>query len=577
MIFRLATVPLVFAAFAASSLQAQKDGEKAPVREFNAYSAAEPGAQVIDAEGLTLGDFQRYILLESLVAAGVNYSSATHERRSKAVALALQVDPAHPTAVAANSLMSEGRSRNFIDGYRVSSEIAEVLWDAVRLLKQGSEADQQLARYVMDIIWMCGSKDSEILSAIKTNREDGGPEWDTLFPPPPPPVQEVERNMLEEAVFTATETEASTLILVKVGDVYKAKPWPISVKAIREEPFRRRSWMTFKLGHGNVYVGSAGAWRGIEKLIPARGGEEWRTGYNITISSSFDAARGDRQSASVAAALALDSLLDGATYDPKFAVSGMILPDGAITKVGGIAPKLEGAAVAQLTHIALPKANEQDYLDYLADHGIAPFVKVQVFAVEHLDEVKALALAEDKRDFLVNESLKVFQETIDVISSSGGARALAAPGVQQRLRKVLELNANHVSARMLLLSGSGRGPKTRSLLTSYLPIKALANAIYRIESDNLSEGDAKKIDAIILDKNRYHPKAQPCIEGLMLVKDAQRLRRQTTAKRDAWIKPLENAQSAFTLAINKLKDDPEVRAEIDREASEPLLPDGTER
>lgn len=578
MTFRIG-FPLTMA-LAALGLPAQfpaQSDDPPPLYETK-YTEAKDDVALFNPEELTLGQLQKRVLLDGLVAAAVNSTGASHERRSKALALALQVDPEHQDAVAANALFVEKRRpKERVKGFRTTTEVGELLWLAAVRLDAGSEADRVLGRYVKDIVRLCGPSDKNVVTALKEAQEGPDwPNWENVFPPPPKPQRDVEREELEAAVFAAEKTEANALLLGRVGNRFTGKSSTIYVKAEREEPITRKSYIRYEVG-AFTRIGSE-AWRASEEMIPERAGELWRRGYKVEVSLEGDYAKLDLQSASVAAALALEMLTTGEAYDPKFAVSGYLRESGNITRVGAISHKIAGAVEAGLTHIAVPKENSIDLMDHYV-MSAPELLRVQVFAVENYDEVKTIALAPEHRDFLVNESLRIFGETAAKIARSGSpADAVRHPEAVAALRKVLELTPNHWSARMMLAQASGKAPTALSIGRSFFELETLADAADH--EREITDAVMNRLTKAIRERARYDPAMAPLIKAFQAVHAAEQERRQVSSTRldgKTWEDLRREAQAELARALDDLENNPGLKAALEIMRDEPLDENGAER
>ena len=96
----------------------------------------------------------------------------------------------------------------------------------------------------------------------------------------------------------------------------------------------------------------------------------------------------DGPSAGVTMSVALVSALAGRPARHDLAMTGEITLSGRVLPIGGVKEKVLGAVRAGITTILLPKANETDLEDLPADVRM----RLEVLAVDHLDEVLALAL-----------------------------------------------------------------------------------------------------------------------------------------------------------------------------------------
>ena len=101
----------------------------------------------------------------------------------------------------------------------------------------------------------------------------------------------------------------------------------------------------------------------------------------------------DGDSASITMATAIISAFEGVPIEQNLAMTGSLSVRGEILPVGGVTTKIEAAAKSGIEKVVIPRANLQDVL---IDEKWEK--KVEVFAVDSLDEVLEYALvgAEEK-------------------------------------------------------------------------------------------------------------------------------------------------------------------------------------
>jgi hypothetical protein len=145
-------------------------------------------------------------------------------------------------------------------------------------------------------------------------------------------------------------------------------------------------------------------------------------------------------------------LLRGFDIDPKVAMTGDISADGKIRAIGGIAAKLRGAIDAECTVAAVPVENQDQLIDALIYRGVSLFTEIQVIGMSSLDDGAAVARMD--RDAKLTQAIALFAEIQQSLKDSPGY--LAKPHALQKLKKVLELAPNHLSAKLLLLRADNK-------------------------------------------------------------------------------------------------------------------------
>ena len=113
--------------------------------------------------------------------------------------------------------------------------------------------------------------------------------------------------------------------------------------------------------------------------------------------------------------------------------------------------------------MAIPLKNARALSDLVILSGIEPVSRIQVFTLKHFREASALASLEKNNSLTnaVNEFAKV-QNAIARYKPT----VLRNVQIQNKLREIIQLAPNHLSARLCLELATGKGRKTLSLLGS---------------------------------------------------------------------------------------------------------------
>jgi Lon-like ATP-dependent protease len=120
---------------------------------------------------------------------------------------------------------------------------------------------------------------------------------------------------------------------------------------------------------------------------------------HVQFVQTYEGVQGD--SASVTVATAIISALEEIPVKQDVAMTGSLSVRGDVLPVGGVTHKIEAAAKMGIDTVIIPKANEKDVMieDEYKD-------KVNIIAVEHINEVLDIALAEDGTDSKREKLLK---------------------------------------------------------------------------------------------------------------------------------------------------------------------------
>jgi hypothetical protein len=181
----------------------------------------------------------------------------------------------------------------------------------------------------------------------------------------------------------------------------------------------------------------------------------WPKGQKLQITFSDKPSPSELNPATLAAALALDSILRNYDIDPSYGAIGWIQEDGSIEAVGSIPERMLGASRAQVARVVVPEKNYEQLSDYLLSQGMGAFVSTQVFTAKNFNEAGVLALKTLEPN--VAEVVKLFNSLQKTLAfSAGNVAILRTEGTQTLLKKVLEAAPNHASAQILLDWGTGK-------------------------------------------------------------------------------------------------------------------------
>jgi len=198
----------------------------------------------------------------------------------------------------------------------------------------------------------------------------------------------------------------------------------------------------------------------VEKYLTIKFGK-LPPGYRLEVAFEDKYTPKDGPSAAVACALLIHSLITGSEIDGSFAVTGDMNADGSVQPVGGVADKVRGAANRNCTHVGIPVVNERAISDLLLTEGPKGLWDIQIFSLKTFDE--ALALAAPAREAKLQKAMDQFAEVQKLLQQRKDPALLVNAKVQERLKAVVDAVPNHVSARLLLLAGTGKGAKRLSL------------------------------------------------------------------------------------------------------------------
>ncbi|NNE93973.1 MAG: hypothetical protein HKN23_20170 [Verrucomicrobiales bacterium] len=274
-------------------------------------------------------------------------------------------------------------------------------------------------------------------------------------------------------------------------------------------------------------------------------------GFLVEISFEEQYVPKDGPSAAIACTLLLESLISDIDLDPGFAVTGDMSAKGEVGPVGGIDGKIRGAAKRNCTVIAIPAGNSGVVSDLLLLEGPSSLAKIQIFRIETFDQAQNLAFAAEARPEKLQEAITEFQQIQKALNRANGTTILKNQQVQAKLRKIVQLAPNHLSARLLLLKAVGREPRQLTLSGSLTAIdRAAAPLIRALRDDKFEAGSS-------LDNNEY----RDAVSGLRRVRSQLDNRTHQCADAiiaystyiDTWVNKRPNSRNKQIELIEKIK------------------------
>ncbi|MES2707708.1 MAG: S16 family serine protease [Verrucomicrobiota bacterium] len=217
----------------------------------------------------------------------------------------------------------------------------------------------------------------------------------------------------------------------------------------------------------------------VVKCLQARH-KGWPRGHRIELAfeDKFDSK--DGPSAAVACALLIDSMIGNWEIDPAIAFTGDLNADSSVQPIGGVSGKIRGATKAGCLRVAVPVKNASAVGDVLLTDGPEPLARIEIFSIDTLDAAIALArkapaapsgpaaaaaTASKTAGTPAANPAQLFQDVRRVLlpGNRWNAALLRDRNVQARLREVLRLQPNDLSARYLLAFGTNTAPAKLTL------------------------------------------------------------------------------------------------------------------
>jgi hypothetical protein len=282
----------------------------------------------------------------------------------------------------------------------------------------------------------------------------------------------------------------------------------------------------------------------------------WPQGTKLQITFSDKPSPSELNPATLAAALALDSMLRNYDLDPNYAAIGWLQEDGTVEAVGSIAERMLGASRAQVARVVVPEKNFDQLSDYLLGQGMGAFVSTQVFTVKDFNEAGVLAVK--NLDPKVAEVIKLFTSLQKTLAyNQGNIGLLRTEATQNLLKSVLAAAPNHASAQILLDWGSGKKATMsfdgsvdvidRRAATSIKAFRAKTQDALKIKRDDLTQ----EIATIRFVFERLEPRSRPYAGALARYADALQKNLPATGK------PPTKIPAAAEAALAKAKQDAE--------------------
>lgn len=245
----------------------------------------------------------------------------------------------------------------------------------------------------------------------------------------------------------------------------------------------------------------------VAKFIRIRHRERLPLGYRVELGFADKYSPKDGPSAALVCALLVDSIITGDELDPDFAATGDMTATGEVRPVGGIMGKIRAASKKGCPIIGLPAANSHTVSDLYIMQGIAPLHAIQIFSLENFDEARKLGIA--NRDRKLQSALDEFALVRKALERD--ERFATHPKVRAKLKKIVDLAPNHLSARVLYLHSVKRGPSKLSLAGSIMAIDEAAASFGVMMEDGsfLDTGSDDVLAGLVFELRRLRPMLDP--------------------------------------------------------------------
>ncbi len=189
------------------------------------------------------------------------------------------------------------------------------------------------------------------------------------------------------------------------------------------------------------------AMRAVRMRYPDWGGQ-W-----IEISFGDKYTPKDGGSAGAAFGVLMLSILEGIDLDPAVAVTGDVTVDWKIRKIGGVPAKLRGALLSKCDYALVPEDNSDSVSDADLLCGDDLLWDLQIFSISRLQD--DLALVRRDRPANIRQAMDLFAE-LQKLPRARRRAMLRLESTRNKLRQILELAPNHLSAKILLERATSR-------------------------------------------------------------------------------------------------------------------------
>lgn len=280
----------------------------------------------------------------------------------------------------------------------------------------------------------------------------------------------------------------------------------------------------------------------------------------------------DGGSAGTAFAVLLRSLAEGFEIDPLVSITGDIAVNGTVQQIGGTSAKLKGARSDGSTISIIPKPNVTAVGDLLvAAEKIDVLASQQIFYAETVDD--AIAVSRKDRPQKVVDAMRIYAEVQQALQARR-LTALRDPAVVVKLKNVMDLAPNHVSAKFAYDIAINKGPATLTRMASLVEVFSAADPFFEafaaegdVTRDRLPIATVRAMQKEMLTLRRLiHPDVEPLRVSLVDWIDA--VDRILSAKKPitrADKEIIEKRRQALVAALKRLDTDEAMISAMRRE------------
>ncbi|MEZ0299228.1 MAG: hypothetical protein ACAI35_22465 [Candidatus Methylacidiphilales bacterium] len=452
-----------------------------PATTESSYNPPDTTKILFNAESLPLSPDDRSSLATATAdyVRGMNGNSGKNaETAARFLGIALRLDPRNRNAIITNGQLRRGAATTLNDPKFSPQAFAKQLIFAIKSLKNaGDENSGKLAVYLIDMAAMVdpSNEDAVFFAESATTK----PDWAAIVPP------------AAAATATSPATHPDTATTSGPAPLKREKA-VIKTLVVQDSATGAQTASTTE-----ITVTATAAEAETQFILPATASEDAqiasdiaryyvntrslasRVKAKVTVTMPAENAKLPN-AAAMALTLGIVSVLEDVELDPGFAVTGDLTSQGATERANWMTSKINGAADKACTILAVPKANEAEISDAVLLSSVLPLLRTQVFAVANVDE--ALAIARKDRAPSLQKAIDQYSALVKELDGNTTPSNLAKVNAVTKLKEIVQLASNHLSAKYLLDLASGTAPKTLTRRTSIEQIFEVARPLLQIYS-----------------------------------------------------------------------------------------------
>ncbi len=250
----------------------------------------------------------------------------------------------------------------------------------------------------------------------------------------------------------------------------------------------------------------------LQKKISA-----WPAGLTVDYRCPESYLPHEQDSAAVAAAVLLHSIVTGQELNPKVVLIGGIGPEttgGAVTSAVAIGTRLRNLPDDTPLRIGVPLVSEPDVRDLALMGEPELLLRHEVFALVTLDDAISVAAANPPENFA--KASAIFDKIRAANATTPLPALLKSPQAQAKLSEILQLVPQHLSARLLLLTATGKLSGKMTFVTSQQAVLKAAKPFW----ETIEKGDRAAIQRTSITSgnilNLMQAKVHPSVERYLI-------------------------------------------------------------